>query len=68
MKAEPEDKIIEEMGELLHAIGKSRRFGLFNNQPGTEITNRLQVLCKISDVRQRLREYEIWIEGQKEVP
>jgi NTP pyrophosphatase (non-canonical NTP hydrolase) len=30
---EPEDKVIEEMGELLQEISKARRFGYFNYHP-----------------------------------
>lgn len=32
----PEDKILEEMAELAHAIFKARRFGYFNFHPGVE--------------------------------
>jgi len=53
-----DDRLIEELGELIQAISKGRRFGWFNHHPDRQDSNNW-VECKheISDVYKRLDEF-----------
>lgn len=47
----PEDRIMEECGEILQALGKGKRFGWSNHHPDTpEISNLAQLSMEIDDL------------------
>lgn len=58
-----EDRVIEELGELIQAISKARRFGYGNYHPVTKVGNMQALALEISDVRSRLDEYSAWLNG-----
>lgn len=47
-------RVLEEMGEVTQAIGKSGRFGMANRDPRTGITNAQTILDEITDLRHAL--------------
>ena len=59
----PEDTVIEECSELIKAICKAKRFGWFNSNPITNITNIENVLSEINDVLLRCEELNIFIKN-----
>lgn len=54
----PKDKVIEEIGEVLQAIGKAERFGLFTFHPETKVVNIDQLRYEIDDLHNALDQYE----------
>lgn len=60
-----EDKLIEELSELIQAICKAKRFGIDNFHPVTFVTNRRQILDEMKDVEQRIAAYKKEIEAVK---
>ena len=47
----PEDRIMEECGEILQALGKGKRFGWDNYHPDTpDVSNLLHLSMKINDL------------------
>lgn len=57
---EPEDRLVEEMGELLQALGKARRFGWFNYHPDhPHISNIYQVQHEMEDVVEAMEKLEV---------
>lgn len=44
------DRAIEECSELIQAITKAKRFGLYNKHPDTGIANRESIFAEIYDV------------------
>lgn len=55
----PEDRIIEECAELIQAVQKARRFGWTSSNPNTRgVSNFLQVIIEINDVRESLTRLE----------
>lgn len=57
---EPEDRLVEEIGELLQAISKARRFGWFNFHPDTpHVSNIYQVQLEMDDVVEAMGKLEI---------
>ena len=52
-----EDRVIEELSELIQSICKYRRFGLKNYHPITKIVNIDQTKSEIKDVERVLKEY-----------
>lgn len=52
-------KLLEEMGELIVAISKVERFGLFNSHPKRlDSNNYKELMLEIEDVELWLREYK----------
>ena len=53
----PKDKMIEEMGEVLQALGKAERFGYFNSDPEhkTARTNIEQLKYELGDLEIAIR-------------
>ena len=65
---EPEDKVIEEVGELLQAIGKAHVHGYESYHPDTpDITNIMQIVNEINDVEKHLERYMCWLEAKMSV-
>jgi NTP pyrophosphatase (non-canonical NTP hydrolase) len=55
----PEDKVIEECAEVIQAITKIKRFGLFNHHPDRpDTTNLDEVLSEIKDLENALILYK----------
>jgi NTP pyrophosphatase (non-canonical NTP hydrolase) len=55
----PEDRVIEECGEVLQAIAKIKRFGLQSYHPDRPNSdNQIEVLKEIGDLRKALNAYE----------
>ena len=53
-----EDCLLEEMGELIQAIMKARRFGYWNHHPDRPRSSNMdEVCCEICDVREKLEDY-----------
>jgi NTP pyrophosphatase (non-canonical NTP hydrolase) len=53
-----EDKLVEELSELIKAIMKARRFGYFDYHPNTpDISNLQKIMMEIEDVTDRMEEY-----------
>jgi len=60
-------KVIEEIGELLQAIGKVERFGLFNFHPDRpHMNNRSELLGEIADLENALARYKSELAKAKE--
>ena len=55
---DPKDRVIEEAGEVLKAIGKANRFGLFNYHPFTLMTNIDKIRYEIDDLVDALDKYD----------
>jgi hypothetical protein len=56
-------RTIEECSELIQALCKVRRFGMFNYNPDTPgTTNMQQVLYEVEDVRRVLKELDNWLD------
>lgn len=54
-----EDKVIEECAEVVQAICKIKRFGIFNFHPDRpDSSNRDEALAEIADLRRSLDAYE----------
>ena len=57
---EPEDRLVEEIGELLQAIGKARRFGWFQYHPDTPHRNNMEdVHSEMGDVVEAMEKLEV---------
>ncbi|MCP3702304.1 MAG: hypothetical protein GY954_05145 [Alteromonas sp.] len=55
----PKDRVIEEIGELLQAMGKAERFGLFNHHPDKPSrTNMDDILAEMDDVIEAMERLE----------
>ena len=66
--SDPEDKTLEEMAELAHAIFKARRFGYYNYHPKTGFTtdadyNIERIKREIDDVRAALDGYHKYLDS-----
>ena len=60
----PEDKAIEEMGELLQAIGKAKRFGWLASHPERLDQNNItEARAEIKDVQSVLIEFDDYLKG-----
>lgn len=58
--AHPEDRLIEECSELIHALCKAKRFGWFNFHPNTpNQVNIDTVLSEMADVSWTIKSMEI---------
>ena len=58
------DRLLEEMGELIQAIIKARRFGYFDWHPDTpELTNIKSCRLELNDVEIQLNEYRAWLDS-----
>lgn len=58
-----EDKVIEEIGEVLQAIGKARRFGYKNFHPDRPYSNNTkELLMEIVDLQAVLLDYRTQLE------
>ena len=56
---EIEDRVIEELGEVIQAISKARRFGYFNWHPDRPVSNNLsEILDEIKDAERLLKSYK----------
>lgn len=62
-----EDRVLEELGELIQAISKARRFGYSSKHPETGISNYEQVTFEMSDVCDRMAEYKRYLIGRTSV-
>lgn len=61
-----EDKVIEECSEVIQAICKIKRFGLYNYHPDRpESNNRSEVLQEMADLRFAIDNYIIELEAMK---
>jgi hypothetical protein len=60
----PIDQIIEECSELTHILCKARRFGWHNHHPDDpdKTKNYHLVVDELGDLKQRIREFEIWMQ------
>ena len=57
---EPEDRLVEEVGELLQAISKARRFGWFQYHPDTPYQNNMDdVRSEMEDVVEAMEKLEV---------
>jgi NTP pyrophosphatase (non-canonical NTP hydrolase) len=61
---QPEDKLIEECSELIQAIIKAKRFGLFNINPLTNISNIDRIKSELADVEYAIEKYYEWLGEQ----
>lgn len=53
----PSTRLIEECSELIKALCKAERFGLFDYHPATpDVTNRDAILAEIADVERMIAE------------
>ncbi len=62
----PQDKVIEEIGEVLKAIGKVRRFGLENFHPDRpDSTNKKELEEELHDLMDACQKYlkELYYHG-----
>ena len=60
----PEDKAVEEMGELLQAIGKAKRFGWLASHPDRlDQNNVTEARVEIKDVQSVLIELDNFLKG-----
>lgn len=56
---DPADRVIEEVGELLQAMSKAKRFGLFNHHPDRpERTNCDDIFAEMSDVVEAMERFQ----------
>ena len=57
------DRVIEECSELIKAICKARRFGLYDFHPKRpESNNQIEILTEIKDVERVIAEYRTELE------
>ena len=61
------DRLLEEMGELIQAIMKARRFGYFDWHPDRGILNITEVLAEIDDVEKQIEEYRTWLDSAERI-
>ncbi len=55
----PEDRVIEECAEVIHAICKAKRFGIENCHPDTpKICNAQLILSEVEDLEKVLQSYK----------
>lgn len=60
-----DDKVIEECAEVIQAITKIKRFGLFNYHPDRpESNNWIEVIAEINDLQDALFKYQEWLSLQ----
>ncbi len=62
----PRDQLIEEMGEVLQAIGKAQRFGYFNKNPEVKkpVTNNFDdIIEELNDLEEAIRIFRshLWV-------
>jgi NTP pyrophosphatase (non-canonical NTP hydrolase) len=48
----PKDRLLEEIGELLQAIGKGERFGWYNHHPNRNDNNMSDLINEWLDVKE----------------
>jgi len=64
-----EDRVIEEVGELLQAIGKAHRFGLYNAHPDRpQRTNYEEILLEAEDVILAVTRYTRFLHTLQPMP
>lgn len=62
----PVDRVIEEVGELLQAICKARRFGLHNSHPDRpERTNLDDIRYEMEDCNEAFAKLEVWLKEER---
>lgn len=61
----PKDRLTEEIGELLKAIGKGERFGWDNHHPERKTTNFQELRCEWDDVKEAYAAFFHSIQGQQ---
>jgi hypothetical protein len=62
----PDVRFIEECSEVIQAISKVLRFGLFNCHPKDKEkrTNAMQLLDEISDLEKTMHEFKIFLSNE----
>ena len=56
------NKVIEEAGEVLQAIGKAKRFGWYNHHPTTLVVNLDALKSELTDLKSSIEYLEINLE------